>query len=107
MLLVRRCRDWRSRRWGNHLRNLGQVSDIGHELPDLMVLQIPATDAVADVVEKLTIRRRRDGGRAQRGYAREFIGADRGFPAAVIGVTGFALLPVEFFSCRGVGSVRR
>ena len=107
----RRCGRRGVRRPRRHLRNLGQVSDIGHELPDLMVRQVPGghagvTDTVADVVKKLTVRRCRDGGRAKRGRTRVFAGTGGGFSAAVIGVANFAFFPVELSPRRDVGGIR-
>jgi hypothetical protein len=117
MPVIRRHYHWRGGRRrdrcrGRHRRYTRQVPDIAHQLPNLTVGQIPrghagVTDAIADMVKQLTVRRCRDGGRAQRRHPRKFVGTDGGFSAAVIGVTDLALLPVKVFSRRGIGRIGR
>src|SRR5580693_4342180 len=95
---------------GLHRRDLGQMPEVSYELPDLTIGQIPGghagvTDAVADMVEELTIRNRLNGKRTKRGRARILTRADGGFAAPLIGVTGFAFLPIKIMSRCDAGGI--
>src|SRR5579872_3157523 len=84
----------------NERRHLRQVPEIGHQLPDLPVGQIPGrharvTDAVANMIKKLPVgsRLNRKGAKCRR--ARILVAADGGLAASVISVTGLAFVAVK------------
>ena len=77
---------------------------IRHELPQLAVRHIPrrhrgVTNTVPDVIENLTIRQGGNQG-SQNGRPRIGTSPHLGFPAAVVRVADFALLP-EQLAARG------
>src|SRR5580692_9461323 len=86
---------------GRHRRDLGQMTNEAHKLPDLTVRQIPSghagvTDAVADVVEKLAVGGRLDRERTKCRWTRILVAPDSRFASPIVSVAGFALLPVKF-----------
>ena len=93
-------------------RHVRQMTNVGNELPNLPVRQLPGghariPDAVSDVIKNLAVRHRRDVHRSQRRRTRILAQTDLGLSITVVAVAGLTLLAEHVMAGRDFGRIVR